>query len=341
MQNMREVVDIDKNEIRFSKYGATEEFKRQSASPTGIVTSELKSKARTGIGRTLEIPVIVGRDYPVQNVSQPLIVTDTANTSQMVAITAVDYYCGWREYPAQYANSEITRQRDFNRKMKGFAKSIKTMIEARCLSVLEANKTQVLNDTLGGRYSIVGGTVIAPWEEREYFMGDIDVLCEGNDYPAAPNIIGNLSTDSHIRTVLGELRTYNEKTKTYQYENKKFECSKQLANATGHRATMFAVQDDCLGFMQQQSRDCLMKSKTHNYVWDTDYIEMFGLEMGVMQYDAAVDGTGLAGAATADMTATKMLAFGLHTRIFIFTTWSSDLATKANPIMKVALANAV
>ena len=49
---------LDKYEYRASRYGALDAFMVQSNDPTGILTPELKEKARTSIGTTLQTPVI-------------------------------------------------------------------------------------------------------------------------------------------------------------------------------------------------------------------------------------------------------------------------------------------
>ena len=58
IQNIRANSNLDKFEYRPSRYGALNAFMVQSEDPTGILTEELKQKARTSIGNTLETPVI-------------------------------------------------------------------------------------------------------------------------------------------------------------------------------------------------------------------------------------------------------------------------------------------
>ena len=58
IQNIRANSNLDKFEYRPSRYGALNAFMVQSEDPTGILTDELKEKARMSIGNTLETPVI-------------------------------------------------------------------------------------------------------------------------------------------------------------------------------------------------------------------------------------------------------------------------------------------
>ena len=54
-QNMRANSNLDKFELRPSRYGALNAFIDQSNDPNGILTPELKEKARVSIGSTLDI----------------------------------------------------------------------------------------------------------------------------------------------------------------------------------------------------------------------------------------------------------------------------------------------
>jgi hypothetical protein len=54
-------------------------------------------------------------------------------------------------------------------------------------------------------------------------------------------------------------------------------------------------------------------------------------------YDDAVDGSGLGGAATAHLTATKAQAYGFHMALAWVVAYNSDLATLASPIQKFAI----
>ena len=116
-QNMRANSNFDKNELRGSRYGALNAFMTQSEDPNGILTQELKDKARISIGSTLETPVI---DYDgsisIGN-TRTVTISDSENTSHMVSITFATYAWGFTIVPAMFMNNEISMQRDFETKM--------------------------------------------------------------------------------------------------------------------------------------------------------------------------------------------------------------------------------
>lgn len=100
IQNIRANSNLDKFEYRPSRYGALNAFMVQSEDPTGILTEELKQKARTSIGNALETPVI---DYDADitiDSTRTLTIADSENTSKMVQITFATYAWGFTIAPA-------------------------------------------------------------------------------------------------------------------------------------------------------------------------------------------------------------------------------------------------
>lgn len=332
--------DIDKWEVRVSNYGAFDLVRRQTQSSTGIITEDLKAKALKAINTPLQIPVLQKEDFTIQNISQPLVVAGAPGTSALYTVVFVDYYFGFRMFPAMHENNEISMQREWNRKLKGYTTALMATLDETAVALLEANKSQVLADDFG-RYSFVGDTVLAPFDEGEYVLGDIDPLMGANDFMGRTNIVQNFSMDSHIRRILKEEGTYNQKDKTYQYANKNFCTTPRIPNAEGTRATFFAVQDDSVGYVQQFSPDVQIGSKTHNHVWSKGVLPVADIEIGLYEYDGAIDGTALAGDASTHLTATKMEAYGFHTRIAMIHAYNSDPAAIASPTLKVAIQNPV
>lgn len=82
IQNLRANSNLDKFEYRPSRYGALNAFMEQSNDPLGILTPELKEKARVSIGNTLETPVInYDKDIAIGD-SRTLTIADSENTSK-------------------------------------------------------------------------------------------------------------------------------------------------------------------------------------------------------------------------------------------------------------------
>lgn len=342
LQNFRSNAPLDKWETRPSRWGGVDLYTQQTNDPAGIITEDLVQKALDAVGSGLQVPVI-DFDAGVQVLNQtiPVATADSPNTSQLVDITFTHYYWGFHLYPAAYKNNEIAMQRDFNRKMEKHIYKFLDLLDVAMLSSLEADKTQVLNDDLGGRYSLTSNVVVAPDTEKDAVIGDINPLFSGNDFFGRIHVLANGSMESHVRNRLLEKGQFNTEDKTYQYNDKIFHFSNNLANAAGQRATAFAVQGGAVGMLQQFSPDCLMGHSTHKHSWDIVNLPIANMPIGTYFYDDAVDASAVNGAASAHLTASKVEAYAFHTAIALITAYNSDASTRPSPIMKIAIADPV
>lgn len=332
---------LDKWETRASRWGFLDLFIKQSMDPAGVVTPDLQEKAIAAAGSLLQVPVI-DFDSGVQVLNQtiPLNVSGDPSTSQLVDVVFTHYYFGFLIHPAAHFNNEISMQREFNTQLRKHVYKLMDMWDISAGAALEAIKTQVLNDDLGGRYSLTGDVVVAPLAEQDAVIGDINPLFSGNDFFGPVHVVANGSMESHVRNRLLEKGQFNSEDKSYQYNDKEFHFSNNLANGAGHKATAFAVQGGSIGMLQQFAPDCVMGNQTHKHLWDIETLPMANLPMGVYQYDDAVNGSALNGAASAHLTATKAEAYAFHTAIAWLVPYNSDAATRPSSVMKVAIANA-
>lgn len=341
LTNFRGLTPVDKWEVRASQYGIFDLFRNQTASPTGIITPDLATKAIAAVGTPLEIPVLDAETYTIGNVTQPVVITGSPTTSQLYAVTFVNYNFNFLIHPAQHFNNNISMQREFDRQMNGFTYALLNDLDQAGETALEAGKTQVLNAAagLGGRYALDGNdVVVGALAEQDAIIGDLNPIFSGQDYFGRMDVVGNPSLESHIRNRLIEQGGFNDRDKTYQYSDKVFTFSNEISNAAGHKATGFAVQADSIGYVQQFSRDSIMGNTTHQHVWDIELLPIAGFNIGVYQYSDAVDGNTLSGAATVDMTSTKAEAYGFHTAFAFITPYVSAIATDPTSIMKFAIA---
>lgn len=332
---------IDKWETRASRYGGLDLFQNQSADPMGIISEDLRQKALQASGSSLQIPVI---DYDsgvtIANTTQPVTITGDPSTSQVYSVSFTDYYFGFRIFPAQHFNNEISMQREFNQQLRKYALALLDTLDQACMTALENTKTQVLADTLGGRYSLVSNVIVAPLAEQDAVVGDINPLMHGNDFYGPFHVVANPSFESLVRNRLLEKGEMNSENKSYQYNDKIFHFTNNLANGAGHKATAFAVQAGSVGMVPQYAPDCILGHSTQDgkYQWGIETLPIANLPMGVYTYQDAVDGSSIGGAATAQLTATKVEAYGFHVRYAFITPYNSAPATIASAIGKLAVA---
>lgn len=331
IQNIRANSNLDKFEYRPSRYGALNAFMVQSEDPTGILTEELKQKARTSIGNTLETPVI---DYDADitiGSTRTLTIADSENTSKMVQITFATYAWGFTIAPAMYMNNEIGIQKDFETKMMKYIYAFAKKLDEAALATLAANKTQVLKNPL--LYDWSSNAINAKWTERENVFGDLEVMMGANDFYGQLHIVGDPGVESIMRK-LQQHGLYNDVNKQNEFGTKVVHLTNNIAAAGGKYAQGYAVNAGSLGMLTRFERDCLLGTVSGDgHEWGIATLPLLNMPVGTYFYDSVGDYNTIAGAATADMTRTRKEHYGFAVDVAFLTAYSSAPSTLASPIL--------
>lgn len=331
IQNIRANSNLDKFEYRPSRYGALNAFMVQSEDPTGILTEELKQKARTSIGNTLETPVI---DYDADitiGSTRTLTIADSENTSKMVQITFATYAWGFTIAPAMYMNNEIGIQKDFETKMMKYIYAFAKKLDEAALATLAANKTQVLKNPL--LYDWSSNAINAKWTERENVFGDLEVMMGANDFYGQLHIVGDPGVESIMRK-LQQHGLYNDVNKQNEFGTKVVHLTNNIAAVGGKYAQGYAVNAGSLGMLTRFERDCLLGTVSGDgHEWGIATLPLLNMPVGTYFYDSVGDYNAIAGAATADMTRTRKEHYGFAVDVAFLTAYNSALSTLASPIL--------
>lgn len=331
IQNIRANSNLDKFEYRPSRYGALNAFMVQSEDPTGILTEELKQKARTSIGNTLETPVI---DYDADitiGSTRTLTIADSENTSKMVQITFATYAWGFTIAPAMYMNNEIGIQKDFETKMMKYIYAFAKKLDEAALATLAANKTQILKNPL--LYNWSGNAINAKWTERENVFGDLEVMMGANDFYGQLHLVGDPGVESIMRK-LQQHGLYNDVNKQNEFGTKIVHLTNNIAAAEGKYAQGYAVNAGSLGMLTRFERDCLLGTVSGDgHEWGIATLPLLNMPVGTYFYDSVGDYSAIAGAATADMTRTRKEHYGFAVDVAFLTAYNSALSTLASPIL--------
>ena len=331
IQNIRANSNLDKFEYRPSRYGALNAFMVQSEDPTGILTEELKQKARTSIGNTLETPVI---DYDADitiDSTRTLTIADSENTSKMVQITFATYAWGFTIAPAMYMNNEIGIQKDFETKMMKYIYAFAKKLDEAALATLAANKTQVLKNKL--LYDFSSNAINAKWTERENVFGDLEVMMGTNDFYGQLHIVGDPGVESIMRK-LQQHGLYNDVNKQNEFGTKVVHLTNNIAAAGGKYAQGYAVNAGSLGMLTRFERDCLLGTVSGDgHEWGIATLPLLNMPVGTYFYDSVGDYNAIAGAATADVTRTRKEHYGFAVDVAFLTAHNSAPSTLASPIL--------
>ena len=339
IQNIRSQSNLDKNELRPSRYGALDMFMNMSEDPAGLLTPELKEKATKSIGNTLEVPVI---DYDagvtIGNV-RSVTIADDENTSQMYQITFATYAWGFTIVPAMFSNQEVKMQADFARKFNKYLYKFGETLDGVAVAALSSDKSQVFEDSLG--YTVTANAVIAPHTERENVIGDVNPILSANDHFGQIHICGN----GGLESIVGKLQqkgVYNFENKQLEYLDKILHYTSRIPNGASEFANFYAVQGGSLGILTRFEREALLNTKTQDgHAWGIDTLPMLDFPIGTYFYESVGDYSGIAGAATADMTRARKEHYGFAVDVAFITPYNSDPSSIANPIAKFTVLSAV
>lgn len=331
IQNIRANSNFDKFEYRPSRYGALNAFMVQSEDPTGILTDEIKQKARVSIGKTLETPVI---DYDagitIGN-TRTLTIADSENTSRMVQITFATYAWGFTIAPAMYMNNEISIQKDFETKMMKYVYAFAKKLDETALATLAANKTQVMKNPL--LYNWSANAVNAKWTERENVFGDLEVMMGANDFYGQLHIVGDPGVESIMRK-LQQHGLYNDVNKQNEFGTKLVHLTNNIAAAPGKYAQGYAVNAGSLGMLTRFERDCLLGTVSGDgHEWGIATLPLLNMPVGTYFYDSVGDYSTIAGEATGDMVRTRKEHYGFAVDVAFLTAYNSSPSKLPSPIV--------
>lgn len=332
IQNIRANSNLDKFEYRPSRYGALNAFMVQSEDPTGILTEELKQKARTSIGNTLETPVINYDANITIGDARTLTIADSENTSEMVQITFATYAWGFTITPAMYMNNEIGIQKDFETKFMKYLYAFAKKLDEAALTKLAASKTKILKNKL--LYDFSSGAVDAKWTERENIFGDLEVMMGANDFYGQLHIVGDPGVESIMRK-LQQYGLYNAVNKQNEFGNKIVHLTNNIAAVDGkYYAQGYAVNAGSLGMLTRFERDCLLGTVSGDgHEWGIATLPMLNMPVGTYFYDSVSDCNTIAGDATKDMTRTRKEHYGFAVDVAFLTAHNSSPSASASPIL--------
>lgn len=339
-QNMRANSKMDKYENRLRMHGAFDAFKAQTESPLTFITPEMKEKAMRSIGApAFETPVIDYDGGVTIGNTRTVTIPDSENTSRMVQITFATYAWGFTIAPALYMNNEIGIQRDFEVKMLKYINKFAKTLDDAAVAALTAEQTQVYADLLG--YAETAGVLNFPWTARMNLIGDLATIMAANDFNTPIDIVGTPGVASLVQK-LQQHGAQNDVNKLNEYADKTFFYTNNINPADGKFAAGFAIAEGSIGLLTRFERDCLLGTKSGDgHEWDIVNLPVLNIPVGTYFYDSVGDYSGIAGAASADMTRTRKEHYGFAVDVAFLTTYNSNPSQLAQPIIAFDVADAV
>lgn len=338
---MRANANFDKYERRGSRYGALDLFMQQTNEAGGILSDDLKEKARLSIGSTLETPVIDYDGDITIGSTRDVLIADSENTSRMVQISFTTYAWGFTITPAMYMNNEIKLQKDWEAKMLKYIYKFASMLDGDALAALELNKSQVVANpllyTFDANNAEAPNAVLATFPQREDIMGDLNAIMAANDFFGSYAIVGDAGTQS-LLTKLKQSDLYNDVNKRNEWADKTIHISNNFAADNNVYTKGYIVNRGSVGMLFRYERDCLMRTRSRDgHEWDIVNLPIVNIPVGTYFYDSVGDYSAIAGAATADMTRTRKEHYGFAVDVAFVTAYNSDAENRPSPILAYAV----
>ena len=325
--------NYDKNMARPLEYGALDFFAQQTKLANGLVTSEFVNKVFASAGRDVKIPSIDYNEMTVSNVRSCSGVT-YESTSKLTQVTFVTYAVGFSMVKAQYLSNDIAYMKDFNRKLEACARNLAVEIDKGCIAALEANKTQVFKDAL--TYPTTGDAIQASYDMRDEVFGDLNTMMRANAYPGMMHVIGNGGIEKVVNKQ-SEHGPYNDVNKQFEFQNKVLHFTTNITNESGVLGTGYAVTDGNVAVVTRAETEAFMGTKIADHEWSVVNLPYLELPVCTHFHKEVGDQSATAGDATAHLTCNVKEYFDFSIQVGYITSYNTDLAVHANPIMKIEI----
>jgi hypothetical protein len=325
---------IDQHEVRASRYGAYNVFKKQTESNSAILDSEVRAAIKNSNGRTIEIPVL-DADNITLGTTRTCTIGDEHSTSGIVTLTFVPVTFAFSMFPASYGNNRVKYAQDWANKMNQRILKVNAHLDTLCLNTLESKKNVVWGSGVTNIYPAVGNALQVKKSQQDQFYNTMSALMESMDYYGEYDVIANTLHRPLVSKLINQ-GAANAENKQFQFGPFGYNYTNRLTNAAGVESTAFVLPQGSVAIENRNDRDSIAGHSigTHQ---EWSEVEIPGLgRWGALYLESCADASAIV-AGAADLTATKREAYRFSTDFVIATSYNSDPATRTNPIIKAQL----
>lgn len=340
-QYRRQPGGLDNLELRGSNYGAFNLYKKQTASPTGIVTADLKTKLEETFGNTVQVPVIDWVNPTIGNV-RTCAVQVGGLTTKLVQFTAVTMTWGFPMISSQFVNNDIGAQDYFFRMLEARRLAAMELLDTWAVDHLDDNKNQYFPTEILQYYPEANDALQVPGDKdnRIEFYNQIRSILSTMDFTGNPDVVAAPIAMGDIRTILGA-GTTDQGDLSYKLDSVgSFFESNRVVSGPGNRAAMYLVGNNAVGLVTRIDPDCqrgVTHGGTDNPVreWTTQDVPGIGTVGLYYRADCSDQSALLAAQNLQGLTRTSVESFEWSVDVFFIKAYNSDTAGRFFPIIKV------
>jgi hypothetical protein len=337
------------NDKRFAPLGYVDIAKDSTSYIDWILPSQIEAMSSMSSLRNLKIPVIKDQTVTVGSVPSFANIPANLEESDVMSWTAVDIFSGMRHYPALYANNQIDEMTAVMAKMKNIAFAMGQTAESYISTVMEARKSQVIPVGLvevsqgDGTFTFNTGTdtlTVSKAAQKETMFFNLLNLMEANKLGGDYGIVTNRAGLSVQKAE--QLKFSVDNTKNLEalgmFPMNRMYGSDNLSIQSGEVFTGFLVRMGGIGLIENYPFDFRRGTEFGGRKWSVSDVELPFLRMKVNVYvnRQPTDATALVGAgADTNLTMTHFEEMAFWCRFYIPYRYNSDIATRANDIVKI------
>lgn len=335
------------NDSRRKKLGLVNSVKDSTAGVNYIPPSEMEKLRSTSSLRNVQIPVLKDQSVTVVQTPGFNFIPSNLPESDKYAFSAVDVFTGFRFYPAQYDNNQIDADWAKMEVMKNVDHGAASTIESLLSTTLEARKSQLLDGTVqvnqgSGTYTFDGGTdtlQINKAAQNETMFAALDQLMDinklGGDYRLVTSP-GGIYTQKVAQAKYGAANQMNLEALGIWGADRLYESHNISAGSDVFNGYFF--RDGAIGVVENFPYDFRNATEFAGKKWSISDVELPFSRMRANIYvnNEATEATALVGAGTdSNMIMTHFEEMAIWFRFYIVYRYNSDLATRANDIVKI------
>jgi hypothetical protein len=339
------------NEKRFSEQGIVNLTKNSTAFTDYISPSARDRFATFSDPRQIKIPVIVDQEVTVVTTPGFEFIPDNLTESQEYSFTVFDFFSGFRHYPAKYENNTLDAEFDRNVKMTNVSNALADKMEEILLTQLEARKSQLLDFTTqvnqssgGGTYTFNGGTQtleIDKAAQQETMFVNLNELMRANKLQGSYSVVNSpagLAVQKQEAVKFGVANTKNIRDLGMipaedMHQSHNISAGSDVFNG-------FWVRDGAIGMFPNFPWDFRNGTTTGGgEQWSISPVELpfTRTKANIYTNKFSANATNLVSGSPSDsnliMTAGEEMAIWI--RIYVVYRFNSDLATRAQDIVKI------
>lgn len=310
---------LDKWELRPEQYGLWKKGVSNTASPQGIISADVLTKAAESWGRDVEIPVMDIASN-ANGTGLTCSFTGTESVSGLVSITWATISNGFNMQPAKNFQNEIKYAQEFSRK---YADMIRAMAGA-ANSVVDTTLTGVIEGTYSSsyvgalkKYGAVGANdaiQVSLANRPDFFNDEVDILAADEIFPQF-DVLGSIN----LRGIVSQIFAQGEANATntqYQFQqgdfNFTFDKDVTVGAIAPTDASGYIMPSGAFGIVSRNSPDCIARSSSKTHDWGIVSDPTLGVPLDFLYSDGCGDISAFSGNASDAAAKVETHQFAMH-----------------------------